>query len=65
MKPKANYKYMDTQMLIRLTMFYIENQLVVSCFLLEMVLLVGGVKKTNNCTIKHEGTIQRCNNCCM
>jgi len=32
MKPKANYKYMDTRMLIRLIMFQIENQLVVSFF---------------------------------
>jgi hypothetical protein len=41
MKPKANYKYMDTQMLIRLVMFQIGDQLMVSCFLLETVLLVG------------------------
>ncbi len=44
MKPRANYKYMDTRMLIRLAMFQIENQLVVSCFFLEVVLLVGIVK---------------------
>jgi hypothetical protein len=44
MKPKTNYKYMDTRMLIRLAMFQIENQLVVSCFLLEVVMLVGVVK---------------------
>jgi hypothetical protein len=44
MKPRASYKYMDTWMLIRLTMFQIENQLVVSCFILEVVLLVGTVK---------------------
>jgi hypothetical protein len=44
MKPKANYKYMDTRMLIGLTMFQIEDQLMVSCFLLEMVLLVGIVR---------------------
>ncbi len=44
MKPRANYKYMDTQMLIRLSMFQIEDQPVVSCFLLEMVLLVGAVR---------------------
>jgi hypothetical protein len=44
MKPKASYKYMDTQMLIGLAMFQIEDQLVVSCFLLEVVLLVGAVK---------------------
>jgi hypothetical protein len=44
MKPKASYKYMDTRMLIRLAMFQIEDQLVVSCFLLEVVLLVGVVR---------------------
>jgi hypothetical protein len=44
MKPKASYKYMDTRMLIGLTMLQIEDQLVVSCFLLKMVLLVGLVK---------------------
>jgi hypothetical protein len=41
MKPRASYKYMDTQML---AMFHIEDQLVVSCFLLEAVLLVKTVK---------------------
>jgi hypothetical protein len=35
---------MDTRMLIGLAMFQIENQPVVSCFVLEMVLLVGTVK---------------------
>ncbi len=35
---------MDTRMLIGLTMFQIEYQLVVSCFLLEVVLLVGVVR---------------------
>jgi hypothetical protein len=44
MKPKASYKYMDTQMLIGLTMFQIEDQPVVSCFPFEMVLLVGAVR---------------------
>ncbi len=44
MKPRTNYKYMDTWMLIRLTMFQIEDQPVVSCFLLEVVMLVGAVK---------------------
>jgi hypothetical protein len=44
MKPKANYKYMDTRMLIRLAMFQIEYQPVVSYFLLEVVLLVGTVR---------------------
>ncbi len=44
MKPKASYKYMDTRMLIGLAMFQIENQPVVSCFVLEVVLLVGTVK---------------------
>ncbi len=44
MKPRASYKYMDTRMLIGLAMFQIEDQLVVSCFLLEVVLLVGAVR---------------------
>jgi hypothetical protein len=44
MKPLVSYKYMDTRMSIGLAMFQIEDQLVVSCFLLEVVLLVGGVK---------------------
>ncbi len=44
MKPKASYKYMDTRMLIGLAMFQIEDQPVVSCFLLEVVLLVGAIR---------------------
>ncbi len=44
MKPRASYKYMDTRMLIGLTMFRKENQPVVSCFPLEMVLLVGAIR---------------------
>jgi hypothetical protein len=44
MKPKVNYKYIDTRMLIGLAMFQIEDQPVVSCFLLEVVLLVGAVR---------------------
>ncbi len=44
MKPRASYKYMDTWMLCGLAMFQIEDQPVVSCFLLEMVLLVGAVR---------------------
>jgi hypothetical protein len=44
MKPKASYKYMDTQMLIGLAMFQIEDQPMVSCFLLEVVMLVGVVR---------------------
>jgi len=44
MKPIARYKYMDTQMLIRLAMFQIEDRPMVSCFLLEVVLLVGVVR---------------------
>ncbi len=35
---------MDTRMLIGLTMVQIEDQPVVSCFLLEVVLLAGAVK---------------------
>ncbi len=57
MKPIASYKYMDTRMLIGLTMFQMEDQLVVSCFLLEVVLLVRAVKKTNSCIIKHGNRI--------
>jgi hypothetical protein len=44
MKPKANYKYMDTRMVIGLAMFQIEDQPVISCFLLEVMLLVGAVR---------------------
>jgi hypothetical protein len=44
MKPKVNYNYMDTRMLIRLVMCQIEDQLMVSCFLLEVVLLIGTIK---------------------
>jgi hypothetical protein len=44
MKPKASYKHMDTRMLIELAMFQIEDRLMVSCFLLEMVLLVGATR---------------------
>jgi hypothetical protein len=44
MKPRANYKYMDTRMLIGLVMFEIKDQPVVSCFLLKVMLLVGVVK---------------------
>jgi hypothetical protein len=43
MKPKTNYKYMDTRMLIGLPMFQIKDRPMVSCFLLEVVLLVGAV----------------------
>jgi hypothetical protein len=35
---------MDTRMLIGLAMFQIEDQPVVSCFLLEVVLLVGAIR---------------------
>ncbi len=38
---RTSYKYMDTHMLIGLTMFQIEDQPVVSCFHLKVVLLVG------------------------
>jgi len=44
MKPKVNYKYMDTRMLIGLAMFQIEDQPMVSYFLLEVVLLIGTVR---------------------
>ncbi len=44
MKLRASYKYMDTRMLIGLAMVQIEDQPVVSCFLLEVVLLAGAVK---------------------
>ncbi len=48
MKPRASYKYMDTQMLIKLVMFQIEDQLVVSCFLLEVVLLIGAIRNNQH-----------------
>jgi hypothetical protein len=35
---------MDTLMLIRLAMFQIEDRPMVSCFLLEVALLVGAVR---------------------
>jgi hypothetical protein len=57
MKPITNYKYMDTRMLIGLVMFQIEDQPMVSCFILEVVLLVKIVKTTNSCIIKYGGRI--------
>jgi hypothetical protein len=48
MKSRASYKYMDTRILIRLIMFQIKYQPVVSCFLLEMVLLVGVVRNNQH-----------------
>ncbi len=48
MKLRTNYKYMDTRMLIKLAMFQIEDQLVVSCFFLEVVLLVGAVRNNQH-----------------
>ncbi len=48
MKPRTSYKYMDTHMLIRLVMFQIEDQPMVSCFLLEVVLLVGAVRNNQH-----------------
>jgi hypothetical protein len=42
MKPKTSYKYMDTRMLIGLAMFHIEDQPLVSC--LEVVMLVGAIR---------------------
>jgi len=44
MKPKASYKYIDTWMFIGLAMFQIEDQPMVSCFFVEVVLLVGTIK---------------------
>jgi hypothetical protein len=44
MKPKASYKYVDTRMLIKLAMFRIEDQPVVSFFFSEVVLLVRVVR---------------------
>jgi hypothetical protein len=44
MKPRVSYKYMDTRMLIGLVMFQIKDQLLVSCFFVEMVLLVGAIR---------------------
>jgi hypothetical protein len=48
MKPRTSYKYMDTRMRIGLAMFQIEDQQVVSCFLLEVVLLVGAVRNNQH-----------------
>jgi len=47
---------MDTQMLIGLAMFQIEDQPMVSCFLLEVVLLVGAVK--NNQQLNYQAQRQ-------
>jgi len=44
MKQRISYKYMDTRMLIGLAMFQIEDRPVVSCFLLEVVMLVRAVR---------------------
>jgi len=44
MKLRVSYKYMDTHILIRLAMFQIEDQPMVSCFFLEVVMLVGVVR---------------------
>jgi hypothetical protein len=44
MMPRASYKYMDTRMLIGLAMFRIEYQPMVSCFPLEVVLLLGVIR---------------------
>jgi len=52
MKPRNSYKYMDTRMLIGLTMFQIEDRRVVSCFLLEVVLLIRIVK--NNQQLQYQ-----------
>ncbi len=60
MKLRANYKYMDTRMLIGLAMFQIEDQPVVSCFLLEVVLLVGVIK--NNQQLHHHAQRQNIKN---
>jgi len=43
---------MDTRMLIALVMFEIEYQPLVSCFLLEVVLLIGSAK--NNQQLYHQ-----------
>jgi hypothetical protein len=56
MKPKASYKYMDTRMLIGLAMFQIKDQPMVSCFLLEVVLLVGALK--NNQQLHYQARTQ-------
>ncbi len=62
MKPRASYKYMDTQMLIGLAIFQIEDWLVVSCFLLEVVMLVGIVRNNQqvallNTKVEYKGAI--------
>ncbi len=56
MKQKASYKYMDTQMLIGLAMFQIEDRLMVLCFFLEMVLLIGAVR--NNQQLHYQARMQ-------
>jgi len=48
MKPKANYKYMDTQILIGLAMFQIEDRPMVSCFLLKAVLLARAIRNNQH-----------------
>jgi hypothetical protein len=62
MKPRASYKYMDTQMLIGLAMVQIKDQPVVSCFVLEVVMLVGVVKNNQqlHCQArKHNTKVQQ------
>ncbi len=44
MKSRVDYKYMDTRTLIGLAMFQIKDQPMVSCFFLEMVLLLGAIR---------------------
>jgi hypothetical protein len=56
MKLRASYKYMDTQMLIGSATCQIEDQPVVSCFFLEVVLLVGAVR--NNQQLHYEARRQ-------
>jgi hypothetical protein len=45
MKPRANYKYMDTRMLIRLVMFHTKDQLMVSCFFFGTGVVNWNIKK--------------------
>jgi hypothetical protein len=63
MKPRVNYEYMDTRMLIGLAMFQIKDQPMVSCFLLEVVLLIGAVRNNQQLHYQVRKQNKRCNNC--
>jgi hypothetical protein len=52
-------------MLIRLAMFQIKDQLVVSCFLFELVLLVGVVKNNQQLHYQARKLNIEVQHCCM